>query len=102
MKTNAKTSPYASIIGQLVAHVMDDKRNEQLKDLEKLSSASLGTIFSRFGLGGSKVKPKPTDNPIIMIFVIGGITFSEIKEIKDTIKNKQVNSATFMFNIGAK
>ena len=37
-------------------------------------------------------KPRPDDHQRLYIFVIGGITFNEVKEIRQTVKHLRPNS----------
>jgi hypothetical protein len=107
LKPTNKGLSYVPLVQQLVTSVFDDKRD--LHDLDRLgnkkmlkienelnlgSSASIGNIlktgFSKFGLGGlgKAAKSRPADNSVVVIYVIGGITFSEVREIRDALKVK--------------
>ena len=33
----------------------------------------------------SVAKPRPCDHPMMMLFIVGGITTSEVKQIRDTV-----------------
>lgn len=46
-------------------------------------TSSLGRFG--FGLSKPKAKPKPRDNKIVVIFIIGGITCAEIQEIQQNV-----------------
>ena len=37
-------------------------------------------------------KPRPDDHPALFLFVIGGITFSEIRQIRNIIKQLRPSS----------
>jgi hypothetical protein len=89
LKPGSKGGPYSSIIQQIISAVFDEKRQD-VKDLEKLASASIGTLFTRSIFGGAKAKSKPTDNNTIIVFVVGGVTFSEIREIKEILAAMRV------------
>jgi hypothetical protein len=43
---------------------------------------------SRLGFGFSS-KPKPTDNELVILFIIGGITCAEIREIKELFEKSK-------------
>ena len=30
-------------------------------------------------------KPRPTDHPLLIVFVIGGVTATELKQVKETL-----------------
>ena len=37
-------------------------------------------------------KPRPDDHNLLYLFVIGGITFNEVKEIRETVKQLRPNA----------
>ena len=95
IKHSNKGNTYVSLVNQIANKVFDNNRPD-LIDLERIgTSATFGNIlkgFGRFGFGTSKpVKQHPADNTIIIIFVVGGISFNEIKEIRESIVNHKSN-----------
>ena len=50
-------------------------------------------------------KPRPSDHPLLIVFVVGGITPTEVKQMKDAVSksnvqvwsNAHLNSAFFSF-----
>lgn len=41
-----------------------------------------GELTGRFGFGGSVQHPKPSDSPLVLFFVLGGVTASEISDVR--------------------
>ena len=37
-------------------------------------------------------KPRPSDHPLLIIFVVGGVTATEAKQIKDVVLSHQPNT----------
>ena len=37
-------------------------------------------------------RPRPDDHNLLYLFVIGGITFNEVKEIRDAVKQLRPNA----------
>ena len=50
----------------------------------------------------SVAKPRPCDHPLMMLFIVGGITTSEVKQIRDTVNlykpDTQVNLSSSLLS----
>lgn len=74
--------------------------------LQQMKRAGLGLLtqgFSRFGFSSSAAKPSPADQPVLILFVLGGLTFKEVGQVKAAIgdwngKSKVVLMSTCMTN----
>lgn len=42
-------------------------------------------VFIIFSLFKAMTKPRPSDNPVLIIFVLGGITSQEVRLVKETV-----------------
>ena len=42
-------------------------------------------------------KPRPDDHNLLYLFVIGGITFNEVKEIRETVKQLRPNAEVCVY-----
>eukprot|EP01114_Cavostelium_apophysatum_P002318 TRINITY_DN12055_c0_g1_i1.p1 TRINITY_DN12055_c0_g1~~TRINITY_DN12055_c0_g1_i1.p1 ORF type:complete len:149 (-),score=43.58 TRINITY_DN12055_c0_g1_i1:2-391(-) len=85
---------YVPLVQQIAQQILDDKRNADMHDIEYIPAASqlnvgnlLMSSFSRIGL---KAKPKPTDNSVVVIFALGGITCAEIRELRENFAKQKV------------
>jgi hypothetical protein len=69
---------------QVLSHVLD-KRDVPLQDLQQISFSVRGLIKSGLGrlVFRQSVLPRPTDRPTIAIFIVGGITCSELHELRE-------------------
>ncbi|RKO94506.1 hypothetical protein BDK51DRAFT_37514 [Blyttiomyces helicus] len=54
-------------------------------------AAGLGGVLSGFSrFLGSTSRPHPRQHPATLIFVVGGVTFAEVREIRDAFKDRGV------------
>ncbi|XP_053380994.1 sec1 family domain-containing protein 2-like isoform X2 [Mercenaria mercenaria] len=73
-----------SLLKQLVAAILDPDKQE-LVDIEFKSSGLRDKLKSGFGLFRGVSKPRPSDHPLMILFVIGGVNCTEVKQIKDLV-----------------
>ena len=76
------TSQYKSQISQLLEHLFESK-GAPLRDLERVQDAISGLLRSGFGRLGLKSKTHPTSSSLLILYVLGGITTPEMKEIRE-------------------
>eukprot|EP01119_Soliformovum_irregulare_P025379 TRINITY_DN9379_c0_g1_i1.p1 TRINITY_DN9379_c0_g1~~TRINITY_DN9379_c0_g1_i1.p1 ORF type:complete len:677 (+),score=160.43 TRINITY_DN9379_c0_g1_i1:128-2158(+) len=85
-KSKAGTTVYIPLAQQIAIHLFEDEKSD-LNDITKYGGHSIGNVltsgFSRFGFGTKAPKPRPTENEIVFLFFIGGITPIEIRDIKE-------------------
>ncbi|KAK5578089.1 hypothetical protein RB653_003042 [Dictyostelium firmibasis] len=96
---------YSSLLSQLVKSLFE---NRDTKDFEKFNSSSLvGYLLGKTNwMGRSKKREKPLDNRKVLIYILGGITFTELKELTDlfekTLKSSQYKEfSNHQFLIGS-
>merc|ERR1719167_577987 len=77
---------YSGFLSQLLADIYHENRNE-VADLFH-HSGGLGAILrSGLGwLGGTTNKQHPRQNPLVIVFVIGGVTPAEIKRLQSVVE----------------
>lgn len=44
-------------------------------------------------------KPRPSDNPVLILFVIGGISCTEVKQIRDLVSQLKPNIQVNQLNV---
>ncbi|XP_071749945.1 sec1 family domain-containing protein 2 isoform X2 [Lepeophtheirus salmonis] len=79
----------------LIELLINDMYSDDYEDLPYLTYKSRGSLGGRliksglslFGLSVKEKKVHPRENPIIFIFIVGGITPSEIKKIRDCFQS---------------
>lgn len=80
------TTPAAPrpLLGQIIEAILDPARPD-LTDIE-CKSGGLGNLLkSGFGFFKGSGKPRPGDAPLLILFVIGGLTAAEVKQVKDSV-----------------
>lgn len=72
------------LLRQLVAAILDPDKPD-LPDVEYRSSGLRDKLKSGFGLFRGVTKPRPSDNPLVILFIVGGVTCTEVKQIHDLV-----------------
>ncbi|EFA80308.1 Sec1-like family protein [Heterostelium album PN500] len=81
-------STYKSLMTQLVSAMLEQTESKEIKALERFNPSKLGSLLG-FGWGRSKKLHRVVDTRKIIIYVLGGLTFSELKDLQDTIEKSQ-------------
>lgn len=74
----------SSLIKQVVTAIFDPEKPDMV-DIKMISSGMKDMLKSGFGLFRAVAKPRPSDHPLLILFVVGGITSTEVKQIRDTV-----------------
>ncbi len=83
-----KDQRYASLLEQLLLDVFSEDRRE-IPDLEHRSGGLGGLLKSGIGLFGVNVnRVHPRENPVVWLYVVGGVTPDEVKAVRDLIKSR--------------
>lgn len=84
------TSPtsHRPIMKQILDDVTDP--TNQLADIKRRSTR-LGVIKSGFGflMAAAKMESHPLDHPVLVVFVVGGVSLGEVKMVLDHFANKK-------------
>uniref|UniRef100_A0A0B7ATV9 Sec1 family domain-containing protein 2 n=1 Tax=Arion vulgaris TaxID=1028688 RepID=A0A0B7ATV9_9EUPU len=73
-----------SLLQQLIEKIVDPSKPD-LPDIEYKSGGLKDLLKSGFGFFKGSGKPQPGDAPLLLLFVIGGITTGEVKQIMDVV-----------------
>lgn len=73
-----------SLLKQVVAAILDPEKQE-LPDIEFKSSGLRDKLKSGFGLFRGVSKPRPSDHPLMILFIVGGVNCTEVKQIKELV-----------------
>ncbi|KAI8779547.1 sec1 family domain-containing protein 2 [Biomphalaria glabrata] len=82
---DAMTPTSVKSLLRLVIEKIVDPAKPDLPDIECKSGGFKDLLKSGFGFFKSSGKPRPGDSPLLILFVIGGLTASEVKQIRDVI-----------------
>ncbi|XP_060569466.1 sec1 family domain-containing protein 2-like [Ruditapes philippinarum] len=74
------------LLKQLVEAMLDPDKPE-IVDLEFKSSGLRDKLKSGFGLFRGVSKPRPSDHPLMILFIVGGVNCTEVKQIKDVFNH---------------
>ncbi|XP_071946924.1 sec1 family domain-containing protein 2-like [Antedon mediterranea] len=77
---------YKSFIQHLLEQIVDSSKPE-LTDLQHRSTGLRDRLKTSFRMFMNVSKPRPSDHPLLIVFVIGGVTCSEVKAVNE-ISNK--------------
>lgn len=80
---------YNPLLKQIFEDLIDQS-NVELLDLEFHSAGFTEVLKSKFSLFMNIAKPKPSDNPCIILIVLGGITATEVYHIREISKNSSI------------
>ncbi|BFZ20390.1 hypothetical protein BsWGS_23429 [Bradybaena similaris] len=72
------------LLRQIMEKIVDPSKPE-LPDVEYKSGGLKDLLKSGFGFFKGSGKPRPGDAPLVILFVIGGITAGEVKQIRDVV-----------------
>jgi len=82
---------YEPILQQVVERIFS-KDKPELTDIEFRSHGLRDFLKTGFGFFMNVSKPRPDDHPLVVLFVIGGITWYEIQSIEKNLK--KINPTT--------
>ncbi|KAK9712217.1 Sec1 domain-containing protein 2 [Basidiobolus ranarum] len=84
----AAQQPYSCLIQQVVSDIFTTAMLDQdmPEELEYIPRGTLGRVMTGFRSRLLKVSsPHPAHHPVMIIFVIGGITFTEVRTIREVV-----------------
>ncbi|XP_078494470.1 sec1 family domain-containing protein 2 [Ciona intestinalis] len=77
---------YVSLISQILNKVLDPAKPEIEPDMEHISTGLMGLLKTGFSMFKKVTPPRPTDSPLLIIFMVGGTTFEEVRCIHRKVK----------------
>ncbi|KAK2835872.1 hypothetical protein Q5P01_016356 [Channa striata] len=75
---------YRPFLRQILEEVFHPDRHES-PDIEHMSGGLTDLLKTGFSMFMKVSRPHPSDNPLILLFLVGGVTPSELRLIKDTV-----------------
>uniref|UniRef100_A0A8C4R6Y4 Sec1 family domain-containing protein 2 n=1 Tax=Eptatretus burgeri TaxID=7764 RepID=A0A8C4R6Y4_EPTBU len=79
---------YHPLIKQVLDEALSTEQAES-SDLEHMTSGLTDLLKTGFGMFMKVTRPKPSDHPLIIIFVLGGVTPGEVKLVRDTLMTRK-------------
>lgn len=81
---------YKPLLKQLLQDIFDPDAKE-LPHLDHHSGGLGDMLKTGFGFFKSTTKPLPKDSPTLIVFIIGGVTASEVKLVADFVCSRKLN-----------
>ncbi|XP_064616933.1 sec1 family domain-containing protein 2-like [Liolophura sinensis] len=72
---------------KLITEDIFNPQKPDLVDIEYKSSGFKDLLKTGFGFFMNVRKPRPSDHPLLVIFVVGGVTSTEVKQIRDVVSS---------------
>uniref|UniRef100_H2YU06 Sec1 family domain-containing protein 2 n=1 Tax=Ciona savignyi TaxID=51511 RepID=H2YU06_CIOSA len=77
---------YSPLIGQILNKILDSNKPELEPDMEHISTGLMGLLKTGFSMFKKVTPPRPTDSPILIIFIVGGVSIEEVRCIHRKVK----------------
>ncbi|KAL4679734.1 hypothetical protein H8959_009384, partial [Pygathrix nigripes] len=75
---------YKPLLKQVVEEIFHPERPDSI-DIEHMSSGLTDLLKTGFSMFMKVSRPHPSDYPVLILFVVGGVTVSEVKTVKDLV-----------------
>ncbi|XP_055967348.1 sec1 family domain-containing protein 2 [Sorex fumeus] len=75
---------YKPLLKQVVEEMFSPERTDPV-DIEHMSSGLSDLLKTGFSMFMKVSRPHPSDHPLLILFVVGGVTVSEAKMVKDLV-----------------
>ncbi|XP_022085168.1 sec1 family domain-containing protein 2-like isoform X2 [Acanthaster planci] len=82
---------YNPFFKQVLDGIFSPNKSE-LPDIEYKSTGLRDLIKTGFRFFVNVSKPRPSDHPLLIVFVLGGVTCSEVRTIKETVASHSPNT----------
>ncbi|XP_043829351.1 sec1 family domain-containing protein 2 [Dromiciops gliroides] len=77
---------YKPLLKQVVEEMLNPERPDPV-DIEHMSSGLTDLLKTGFSMFMKVSRPHPSDHPLLILFVVGGVTVSEAKMVKDLVSS---------------
>ncbi|KFP28743.1 Sec1 family domain-containing protein 2, partial [Colius striatus] len=79
---------YKPLLKQVVEEICNPDRPDPV-DIEHISSGLTDLLKTGFSMFMKMNRPHPGDHPLLIIFMVGGVTVSEVKMVKDLVATRK-------------
>ncbi|RLW09394.1 hypothetical protein DV515_00002800 [Chloebia gouldiae] len=79
---------YKPLLKQVVEEVCNPDRPDPV-DIEHISSGLTDLLKTGFSMFMKVNRPHPGDHPLLIIFMVGGVSISEVKMVKDLVATRK-------------
>ncbi|XP_015270205.1 PREDICTED: sec1 family domain-containing protein 2-like [Gekko japonicus] len=82
--SNTLQASYKPLLKQVMEEIYNPDRPDPI-DIEHMSSGLTDLLKTGFSMFMKVSRPHPSDHPLLIIFLVGGVTVSEVKMVKDIL-----------------
>ncbi|NWI88601.1 SCFD2 protein, partial [Pitta sordida] len=79
---------YQPLLKQVVEEICNPDRLDPV-DIEHMSSGLTDLLKTGFSMFMKVNRPHPGDHPLLIIFMVGGVSVSEVKMVKDLVATRK-------------
>ncbi|XP_047423129.1 sec1 family domain-containing protein 2 [Sciurus carolinensis] len=88
---------YKPLLKQVVEEIFNPEKPDPV-DIEHMSSGLTDLLKTGFSMFMKVSRPHPSDHPLLILFVVGGITVSEAKMVKDLVASLKPGSQVILLS----
>lgn len=81
---NTHQASYKPLLKQVVEEIFNPEKSDPI-DIEHMSSGLTDLLKTGFSMFMKVSRPHPSDHPLLILFVVGGVTVAEAKMVKDLV-----------------
>ncbi|XP_050412270.1 sec1 family domain-containing protein 2 [Patella vulgata] len=78
------------LLNQIIEEILNPAKGEIL-DIKYKQSGMKDLLKSGFGLFMNVSKPRPSDHPLLLLYIVGGVTPTEVKHIQDIVHKSKTH-----------
>ncbi|NWS29045.1 SCFD2 protein, partial [Polioptila caerulea] len=86
--THQASASYKPLLKQVVEEICNPDRPDPV-DIEHISSGLTDLLKTGFSMFMKVNRPHPGDHPLLIIFMVGGVSVSEVKMVKDLVATRK-------------
>ncbi|NXR58066.1 SCFD2 protein, partial [Rhadina sibilatrix] len=86
--THQASASYKPLLKQIVEEICNPDRPDPV-DIEHISSGLTDLLKTGFSMFMKVNRPHPGDHPLLIIFMVGGVSVSEVKMVKDLVATRK-------------
>ncbi|NWR48002.1 SCFD2 protein, partial [Regulus satrapa] len=83
-----QAASYKPLLKQVVEEICNPDRPDPV-DIEHISSGLTDLLKTGFSMFMKVNRPHPGDHPLVIIFMVGGVSVSEVKMVKDLVATRK-------------
>ncbi|NWX14794.1 SCFD2 protein, partial [Aegotheles bennettii] len=92
-----QAASYKPLLKQVVEEICNPDRPDPV-DIEHVSSGLTDLLKTGFSMFMKVNRPHPGDHPLLIIFMVGGVTVSEVKMVKDLVATRKPGTQVIMLS----